>query len=118
MVLNNAGPEPVTVYSYTEMNQLFASRNLTRIERFSPTPGTDKDPAGIPNPAGYMDPVTLANGAELILRAAKANAKEAEDRKFVEKVYRPQPDRVLSESEAQTVIAETNRMERERAKRR
>jgi hypothetical protein len=123
LTLENVGPEPVTVYSRTEMNQLFESRGLQRKERFCPTPGTDKDPAGIPNPRGYMDPQTLANGAELILRAARAKAeseKQArEDAAFAERAYRPAEPKVLTEAEAiEAHRAIQQREEEARARRR
>lgn len=96
LVLENVGPEPVTVHSYTEMNQLFASRGLQRKETFCPTPGTDHDPAGVQNPRGYMDPVTLANGAELILRGQQAQ----EEDDFVERAYINRDSHEMSEAEA------------------
>lgn len=68
MVLENYGPHPVTVYSYSEAARLRESAGLHLKEKFSPTPGTDIDPAGIPNPKGYVDAQTLANGRDLICR--------------------------------------------------
>lgn len=113
LVLNNYGPEPITVHSHSEARAIAASRGLTYLEKFSPMPGTDIDPAGIPNPAGYMDPVTLANGAELILRGSKA---VDEDKAFAERAYRPQPDQVLSESEARVAHQAIHEREVERGK--
>lgn len=118
MVLENVGPEPVTVYSYTEMNQLFASRGLSRSERHSPTPGTDHDPAGVQDSRKYVDPQTLANGRELLLRSAGAREKEAEDRAFADRAYRPLPDQILTESEAKQAHRAIQQREAERGKNR
>lgn len=69
LLLENYGPTPVRVYSHTERKQLMLQRGLELRERFSPMPGTDIDPQGIPNPKGYVDAYTLEAGAALILRA-------------------------------------------------
>jgi hypothetical protein len=45
-----------------------AAHGLIEKEKFCPMPGTDKDPQGIPNPAGYMDAYTLASNSELLAR--------------------------------------------------
>lgn len=102
LTLENVGPTPVTVYSYTEMNQLYASRGLTRIERHCPTPGTDHDPAGVQDPAKYIDPYTLEAGKALILRAQGQRNEEAANEEFGRRVFRDQGTRTLSESEAAT----------------
>ncbi len=68
LVLENYGPQPITVYSHTERRRIMAERGLEQKERFCPMPGTDIDPAGVQNPKGYVDATTLANGAELICR--------------------------------------------------
>lgn len=100
LVLENVGPEPVRVDSYTEMDALFESRGLTRREKFSPTPGTSKDPAGVMDSRKYMDPYTLEAGKALILRSSGADAKKAEDAAFVEKLYINRSTHEMSESEA------------------
>lgn len=97
MVLNNTGPVPVTVGSYTEMNQLFESKKLTRLEKYVPTPGTNKDPSGVVDSRKYMDPTTLQNGAALILRHAKV---QAEADAFTDKLYVNRESRVLTDAEA------------------
>lgn len=74
--LENGFKEPVKVYSYSEMHQKHAEAGVTIKEKFCPMPGTDIDPAGIPNPAGYKDPYTLAAGAALIMRNGGAREKE------------------------------------------
>lgn len=111
-VMENVGPEPVTVYSYTEMNQLLESRGLARKERFCPTPGTDRDPAGVVDSRKYMDPQTLANATELILRAQGVLKQEAEqtqkDKEWAEKAFRPK-EMVLTEKEAQPYFDELKR---------
>lgn len=76
MVLENYGPNPVTVYSHTERRRLMAEAGLELKEKFSPMPGTDIDPAGVQNPKGYVDATTLANGAELICRQQLAGKTE------------------------------------------
>lgn len=68
VLLENYGPTPVRVYSHTERRKLMEKQGLREKETFCPTPGSDIDPAGIPNPAGYSDPQTLANAAALICR--------------------------------------------------
>lgn len=100
MVLENYGPQPVTVYSHTERRQLMARSGLELRERFSPTPGTDIDPAGIPNPKGYVDPYTLEAGKALILRAQ--NSRDTFDPSTVLKFT---PTQVLSTAEAKQISA-------------
>lgn len=68
MWLENYGPHPIKVYSYSEAARIRSEQGLNLKERFSPTPGTDIDPAGVMNPKGYVDAQTLANGAALICR--------------------------------------------------
>ena len=68
ITLENYGPHPITFYSHAERRAYMKAKGLQEKEKFCPMPGTDKDPQGIPNPKGYMDPVTLANAAELIRR--------------------------------------------------
>jgi hypothetical protein len=76
LVLENYGPRPVKVYSHTERKQLLATAGLELKERFAPLPGTDRDPAGIPNPRGYMDPYTLENARILLSRSARSRDEE------------------------------------------
>jgi hypothetical protein len=78
MVLENYGQQPTKVYSHTERKQLMLKNGLELKERFCPTPGTDIDPAGIPNPKGYMDPQTLANAAALLSRNGRSTRSEPE----------------------------------------
>lgn len=65
MVLENYGPEPITVHSHGERLRIMKERGLDPKEKFSPFPGTDKDPQGIPNPEAYRD---LAGARSLMLR--------------------------------------------------
>lgn len=76
MVLENYGPHPVKVYSHTERRALALKNGVELKERFSPMPGTDIDPAGIPNPKGYMDPQTLENAKILLSRSATMRDEE------------------------------------------
>lgn len=72
LVVENYGPQPMRFDSHSERRRYMKEQGLQEREKWSPTPGTDKDPAGIPNPAGYMDPQTLANATELICRNGRA----------------------------------------------
>lgn len=45
------------------------ANGLQEKEKFCPMPGSDKDPQGIPNPKGYMDPQTLENARILLSRS-------------------------------------------------
>lgn len=68
ITLENYGPNPVTFHSYSEIHAYHKANGLQLKEKFCPAPGTDIDPQGIPNPAGYVDAYTLAAGAELMCR--------------------------------------------------
>lgn len=73
----NYGPHPITFYSHSERRAYMAAHGLREREKFAPMPGTDKDPQGIPNPKGYMDPKTLENAAILLSRnGARAEPEE------------------------------------------
>lgn len=79
VTLENWGPNPVTFYSKTEMRRYAKEKGIVIREKFSPAPGTDVDPAGIPNPKGYMDAATLANAAVLVTRTSKVKVEETPD---------------------------------------
>lgn len=68
IICENYGPEPIRFDSHSERRTYMKAHGLREKEKFSPLPGTDKDPQGIPNPAGYVDAQTLKNAAELICR--------------------------------------------------
>jgi hypothetical protein len=74
LVCENYGPTPITFYSHTERRAYMKAHGLQEKETFSPMPGTDKDPQGIPNPVGFTDPQTLANGKALIDRQQRGPA--------------------------------------------
>ena len=95
MVLENYGPTPITVYSHTERLKIMKERGLELKERFCPKPGTDRDPAGVMNPAGYVDPQTLLNAATLILRAQGQPVEEEFD-----------PDTVIRDRESRPLSLE------------
>lgn len=76
ITLENYGPKPMTFYSHSERRAYMKQQGLMEKEKFCPAPGTDIDPQGIPNPAGYKDPYTLAAGAALIMRNGGAKEKE------------------------------------------
>lgn len=98
IIIENAGPEPLRFDSYTEMNAHFAAVGLQRKEKFSPIPGTDKDPAGVVDSRKYMDAQTLANGAALILR--QQSTLTGKDELDVEGVLVNLTSHVMTESEA------------------
>lgn len=72
VTVENYGPQELTFYSHSERRRYMAAHGLREREKFAPMPGTDKDPQGIPNPKGYMDPQTLENARILISRNGKA----------------------------------------------
>jgi hypothetical protein len=72
ITLENYGPQPVTFYSHSERRRYMEAHGIREKEKFSPARGTDKDPAGIPNPKGYMDPQTLENARILLTRVKGA----------------------------------------------
>ena len=76
ITLENYGPRPVTFYSHTERRAYMATQGLVEKEKFCPMPGTDVDPQGIPNPAGYMDAQTMENGRILMSRNGRSSAPE------------------------------------------
>lgn len=77
ITLENYGAKPVTFYSESERQAYMHKNELHLKERWCPFPGTDKDPMGVQNPDGYIDPVTMDNRAELFLRAN--NSKKSDD---------------------------------------
>lgn len=69
ITLENYGAQPITFYSHSERRAHMKAHGLEEKETFCPFPGTDKDPAGIPNPEGYVDDYTMRNRIALVLRA-------------------------------------------------
>jgi hypothetical protein len=69
IVLENYGAKPIRFDSHSERRAYMDKHFLNEKEKFCPFPGTDKDPMGIPNPAGYMDKQTMENAKILICRA-------------------------------------------------
>ena len=78
IVVENYGPKPIRFDSHTERRRYMREHGLQERERYSPMPGTDKDPQGIPNPKGYVDPYTLEAGRILIERQQQAGRGEPE----------------------------------------
>lgn len=76
---DNYGPQPVTFHSHTERRTYMREHGLIQKEKFCPTPGTDVDPAGIPNPKGYVDRQTLENARILLSRPVAARSEDAVD---------------------------------------
>lgn len=76
LTFENYGKDPITFHSRSQHKAYLEKHELHLKERWCPLPGTDRDPAGVQNPEGYVDKVTLDNRAELFLRAH--NAREAE----------------------------------------
>jgi len=116
MLVENGVPEPTIVYSHSELRRLRDKHGWQVKETWAPMPGTDKDPQGIPNPAGYMDPVTFQNGVELILRGGMRLRKndgfedhEPTDAELgVEKILHHTDDEVLTEGEVQKKLGAVN----------
>lgn len=71
MELENYGPVPIKFYSHSARRDYMKRHGLVEKEKFCPFPGTDKDPQGIPNPAGYMDAKTLENAKVLLSRGSQ-----------------------------------------------
>lgn len=76
MWLENGFKEPIKVYSMSEVHRRHAEAGVQLKEKFCPAPGTDIDPAGIPNPKGYVDAYTLEQGKILMLRQQVAKGPE------------------------------------------
>lgn len=74
IVLENYGPKPMRFDSHSERRTFMAANGLSEIEKYCPFPGTDKDPMGIPNPAGYMDPYTLEQARILVSRQGEVKS--------------------------------------------
>lgn len=72
VVVENYGPHPIRFDSHSERRAYMQAHGLHEKEKFCPRPGTDIDPAGIPNPKGYVDPQTFENAKALILRAQRS----------------------------------------------
>lgn len=68
IIVENYGPHPIRFDSHSERRAYMKAHGLSEREKFSPKPGTDIDPAGIPNPKGYVDDYTRRAGEALILR--------------------------------------------------
>lgn len=79
LTVENYGPNPITFYSHSERRAYMKANGLQEREKFAPKPGTDIDPAGIPNPKGYMDDYTRNAAAALILRAQGCEAPKEHD---------------------------------------
>jgi hypothetical protein len=79
ITLENYGAKPVTFSSESERVAYVEKNELHLKERWCPFPGTDRDPAGVQNPEGYVDKQTLDNRAELFLRANNSQKKEDTD---------------------------------------
>lgn len=76
IVVENYGPHPIRFDSHSERRHYMAEHGLREREKFSPMPGTDIDPQGIPNPKGYLDPYTLESAAILLSRNGRKASEE------------------------------------------
>lgn len=72
IVCENYGRDPIRFDSHSERRAYMELAGLYEKEKFCPFPGTDKDPMGVQNPAGYVDAKTLENGAILMTRGTGA----------------------------------------------
>lgn len=70
-ILENGVAVPTRVDSKSEERALREKHGYQVKEKFCPTPGTDKDPAGVQNPEGYVDDTTMRNRQALFLRGQK-----------------------------------------------
>lgn len=98
LVVENYGPNPIRFDSHSDRRAYMKAHGLQEKEKFCPLPGTDIDPAGIPNPKGFMDPQTLANAKELICRNGQATAEDS-----VEGVIRGEFSGAMTERDAVAV---------------
>lgn len=78
LVVENYGPHPIRFDSHSERRRYMKAHGLFEKEKFCPMPGTDKDPQGIPNPRGYMDPQTLENARILVSRNGQVSGRTDE----------------------------------------
>lgn len=88
MTLENLGPDPVTVYSRSELKRELAARGLVEMVRHVPVPGTDRSPF-----TTSWTAVDLEAGKALAERQAHTRAPRDDG-------YRPD----------ETIIAETKRV--------
>lgn len=72
IICENYGPHPIRFDSHSQRRRYMKEHGLHERGKFSPMPGTDIDPQGIPNPAGYMDPQTLENARVLLTRSGQS----------------------------------------------
>jgi hypothetical protein len=79
VVVENYGPHPIRFDSHSERRAYMKVHGLQEKETFCPSPGTDKDPQGIPNPEGYVDDVTMENRKALFLRGNNKQANPEAD---------------------------------------
>jgi hypothetical protein len=79
VIVENYGPHPIRFDSHSERRAYMKAHGLQEKEKFCPSPGTDIDPQGIPNPAGYVDDMTMRNRAELFLRGNNRHVQESPD---------------------------------------
>lgn len=68
ITVENYGRHPITFPSHSARRAYMKAHGLREKEKFCPMPGTDRDPQGIPNPMGYLDPQTLKNAEALLMR--------------------------------------------------
>jgi hypothetical protein len=71
-VQENGTREPIRFRSRQAFRQWLDAKDIRLREKFTPMPGTDKDPSGVMNPNGYIDAYTLEAKKALVLRALSA----------------------------------------------
>lgn len=99
----NYGPKPVTFYSHSQRRAYMEAHGLTQKEKFCPTPGTDKDPAGVQNSRNYVDPYTLANVTELLSRSKPRSADAVDVGKLIRGTFN-----IVGEKDAMAIVEGTN----------
>jgi len=75
MVLENLGPEPVTVYSHSEHRRLLKERGLINVVKHTAVPGTDQSPHTT-NWARGADATFLDNAKTLVSRPRQVSGKQ------------------------------------------
>lgn len=113
IVVENYGRHPIRFDSHSERRAYMKAHGLNEKENWAPFPGTDRDPMGIPNPAGYMDPYTMEN-ARILIERQQLGGGPSKDWDPVEAgVLTGQFSGTMTERDAKAVAAgDTGRMSR------
>lgn len=99
----NGFATPQTFYSKSAYYRALSELGCSIKEKFCPTPGTDKDPAGVQNSRNYVDPYTLANVTELLSRSKPRSADAVDLGKLLRGTFN-----IVGEKDAMAVVEGTN----------